>query len=133
MTKKLLILLLCINIFVATAGAGLFTWAKPTQAKNFETFYSSTIQPLNTQSNINIMTAYMDAHNSRSIRVYVTDYKRDFYVVAGQGTYLTGTGANKIIRLTSGQIRTAADKLSDGKLSFFEKVELSFMLRSALN
>lgn len=133
MIKRILILLLCINIFVASAGASLFPWIKPApaQASNFETFYSNTIQPLNTQANTKTMTAYMDSYGVKSIKVHVTDYNRNFYVLKGQSTALTGTGADKSISLTSEQVKSISSMLADSDLSYFEKVQIYLILRGA--
>lgn len=132
MIKKILLVLLCINLLIASAGASLFPWMKPTRASNFETLYNNTIQPLNTQANTNTMTAYMDSYGVKSIRIHVIDYNRDFYILKGQSTTLTGTG-DKTISLTSEQVKSISSLLADSDLSYFEKVQIYFMLRSANN
>lgn len=127
-------------IILLQAGSGAawsFPWQaqehKPTQDARFNTLYNQTVSPLNTIQNINQLTPYMEQAGYTTIKVYVIDYNKVFYLQKGAGTTLTPPTAriDRTFSLTSGQVRRAAKTLSDGKISYPEKWELFFMLRWA--
>lgn len=135
MIKKALLLLLCINIIVSTSQAGIFDFLKQNEKETINSFYETTILPLNTPGNIKLVSSYMESKGVSSIKIHVTDYDSDFYIVKDHGVYTniypTGANQDKTITLSSQQIRSIASILQDGKITYFEKIELYLMFRSA--
>ena len=137
MKNKKLIIAAVLIILIQTASAAWFIpWIKenqqPIKDERFTNLYNQVISPMNTMQNINLVTPYMNEYGYRAIKVHVTDYNKDFYVLSGQGTTLTPPArVDKTYSLNSNQVSRGAAMIKDGKIDTFEQWQLILMLRWA--
>ncbi len=125
----IIILLLTTNI----ASAGLFDDLlsslknKPaisTPESDFKALYSEVLS-INTNTNIGLINDYMRAYSVNIVKIHVTDYNKNFYVIRSAGTTLeTPTNFDKEISLSSSQVRQIIGFLSDENISWWEQFHM---------
>lgn len=99
----------------------------------FKDYYYREIDPMNTPENIALISQEMKVQGIGILRVYVSDYNQNFYVVKDLGAmYNTDLGkvSDHYVVLTVNDIQKVKNIISDNKLTFFEKIEIWSMIKN---
>lgn len=91
--------------------------------------FSETLMSLNTNTNIQELNSVMDEYGVQAVKVRVSDYNENFYVVKGQGIVQDYPTNDREIVLTSKQITRISEYLYDGQLDFFDRWQIYAIIK----
>lgn len=84
---------------------------------------------LNTPANIKMLDKEMDDYHTKAIKVKVLGLNSTYYLVKGQGVLAKYHTNDKEIVLEKNEAEKIVGMLRDGKIDFFERVQISIMLK----
>lgn len=98
---------------------------------SFGTFLYN-LMALNTKENIEQLTSEMQSRNVYAVRIHVTNYDKNFYIVSGKG--ITGFSQTYDISydLSKNQVMKLYDIARDGKVTFAESIKIQLILAGIL-
>ena len=128
-----LAILFLINITISASAWQFPFGQQPKSQAELWTALSNDLVKLKTPANIATLDENMAKYGVLSVKVEVTDLKREFFVVRGAGVKFKPQAFKYTIRLTEGQVRQAMNMVNDGELSWLDKLRLRLMLQSINN
>lgn len=88
------------------------------------------LHQINTPDNIQILNANLKNYGIRAIKVHVTDYSKNFYVVQGLGILGDYAAYDKEIALSRTQIEQIKGYVEDGKITPYEQFRMWLIYES---
>ncbi len=88
------------------------------------------LHQINTPDNIQTLNANLKNYGIRAIKVHVTDYSKDFYVVQGHGLLSDYPAYDKEIALSRAQIEQIKGYIQDGKITPYEQFRMWLIYRN---
>lgn len=133
------ITVLIILILVLAASANIFTdilnklvpYSQPLAVNNTQPAVvddfdglMAQIYQLNTPANIRILSEKMQYYRINAIKIGVTDYNKDFYVVKDRGILKDYPTSNIEIAVSKAQIDQVKPYIADGKITPYEQLRM---------
>ncbi len=82
------------------------------------------LHQINTPDNVQTLNAKLKNYGIQAIKVHVTDYSKDFYVVQGHGLLDDYPAYDKEIALSRNQIEQIKGYVEDGKITPYEQFKM---------
>lgn len=101
---------------------------QPVMEDDFDSLMAQIYQ-LNTPANIQILSEKMQYYGINAIRIGVTDYNKDFYVVKGQGLLKDYPTSDLNIAVSKAQIEQVKSYIADGKITPYEQFRMWLMFK----